>query len=207
MQMFFSQHHLISPLNFAIHKIKPRTLTTETVKNNFKGTIQWFVLICDLRQRKISTLEAVFIWSISYGLAFGDTHMFLVCWPKTGTTSIERSDQESKNLSYHERYNESNQKECSYPPKNRLMISGETMRCSKVKRSLQYQNPLTFLSRKIYWSCAAFILSVQRLKRIVIRFSNNASKETARARSSGCCKEKQKKVWSIWWFGYDFFAI
>ena len=162
MQMFFSQHHLISPLNFAIHKIKPRTLTTETVKNNFKGTIQWFVLICDLRQRKISTLEAVFIWSIiSYGLAFGDTHMFLVCWPKTGTTSIERSDQESQKLSYHERYNESNQKECSYPPKNRLMISGETMRCPKVKRSLQYQNPFNFSLQKnlLIMCCFYFICS------------------------------------------------
>ena len=35
----YEQYHLRSSINFAMLKIKPGTLTAETVKNNFKGTI------------------------------------------------------------------------------------------------------------------------------------------------------------------------
>ena len=36
----YEQHHLCSSINFAMHKIKPVTLTAEIVKNKFKGTIE-----------------------------------------------------------------------------------------------------------------------------------------------------------------------
>ena len=40
----YEQHHLrCSSINFAMQKIKPGTLTAETVKNNFKRTIKRFV--------------------------------------------------------------------------------------------------------------------------------------------------------------------
>ena len=39
----YEQHHLRSSINFAMHKIKPGTLTTGTFKNNYKGTIERFV--------------------------------------------------------------------------------------------------------------------------------------------------------------------
>ena len=39
----YEQHHLRLSINFAMHKIKPGTLTAGTVKNNFKGTIKRFV--------------------------------------------------------------------------------------------------------------------------------------------------------------------
>ena len=41
----YEQHHLCSSINFAMHKIKPGTLTAGGVKNNFKGTIKRFVAI------------------------------------------------------------------------------------------------------------------------------------------------------------------
>ena len=37
------QHHLCSSIKFAMHKIKPGTLTAGTVKSNFKRTIEKFV--------------------------------------------------------------------------------------------------------------------------------------------------------------------
>ena len=39
----YKQHHLLSSINFAMHKIKPATLTAGAVKSNFKGTIERFV--------------------------------------------------------------------------------------------------------------------------------------------------------------------
>ena len=39
----YEQQHLRSSINFAMHKIKPGTLTAKTVKNKFKATIQRFV--------------------------------------------------------------------------------------------------------------------------------------------------------------------
>ena len=39
----YGQYHLCSSINFAMHKIKPGTLTAGTVKINFKGTIERFV--------------------------------------------------------------------------------------------------------------------------------------------------------------------
>ena len=88
-------------------------------------------------------------------------------------------------------------------PKNRLTISSETMRCRKVRRILQYHVPNKLLSpNKICSSYAAFISSVQRWKRIVIKFSTIVSKQTARRRrrSPECCKHKQSKIWATWWF-------
>ena len=41
---------------------------------------------------------------------------------------------------------ENNYEDCSYPPKIELMISGETMKCRKVKRILQYHVPNKILS-------------------------------------------------------------
>ena len=38
----YEQQRLLSSINFASHEIKPGTLTAETVKNNFKGTIERF---------------------------------------------------------------------------------------------------------------------------------------------------------------------
>ena len=39
----YEQHHLRSSINFALHKIKPDTLTAGTVKSNFKETVEMFV--------------------------------------------------------------------------------------------------------------------------------------------------------------------
>ena len=39
----YEQHHLRSSINFAMHKIKPDTLTGGIVKSNFKGTMARFV--------------------------------------------------------------------------------------------------------------------------------------------------------------------
>ena len=39
----YEKHHIKSLINFVMHKIKPAILTTGTVKNNFKGTIERFV--------------------------------------------------------------------------------------------------------------------------------------------------------------------
>ena len=39
----YDQHHLRSLINFAMHKIKPGTVTAGTVKSNFKGTMERFV--------------------------------------------------------------------------------------------------------------------------------------------------------------------
>ena len=39
----YEQHHLRSSINFAMHKIKPGTLTAGTVKSNFKRTVERFV--------------------------------------------------------------------------------------------------------------------------------------------------------------------
>ena len=39
----YEQHNLRSSVNFAIHNIKPGTLTAGTVKINFKGTVAMFV--------------------------------------------------------------------------------------------------------------------------------------------------------------------
>ena len=39
----YEKHHLVSLRNFVMHKIKPGTLTTGSIKNNFKGTIEGFV--------------------------------------------------------------------------------------------------------------------------------------------------------------------
>ena len=39
----YEQHHLRSSINFAMYKTKSDTLTTGTVKNNFKRTIERFV--------------------------------------------------------------------------------------------------------------------------------------------------------------------
>ena len=38
----YEQHHLLSSINFAMHIIKPGTLTAGMVKNNLKGTIEKF---------------------------------------------------------------------------------------------------------------------------------------------------------------------
>ena len=39
----YEQHHLRSSIRFAMHKIKPSTLTAGTVKSNFKETIETYV--------------------------------------------------------------------------------------------------------------------------------------------------------------------
>ena len=39
----YEQQHLRKSINFAIHNTKLRTLTAETIKNDFKGTIERFV--------------------------------------------------------------------------------------------------------------------------------------------------------------------
>ena len=41
--IFFEQQQLCSSINFALHKIKPGTLTAGTVKSNFIGTVEMFV--------------------------------------------------------------------------------------------------------------------------------------------------------------------
>ena len=58
---------------------------------------------------------------------------------------------------------ENNHEECPYPPKIKLIISGETMRYRKVRRILQYHVPnKTFITRKICSSCDAFLFFVHR---------------------------------------------
>ena len=51
----YEQHHLCSSINFAMHKIKPGTLTAGMVKNIFKATIK----------RLLATDNASFATSLS----------------------------------------------------------------------------------------------------------------------------------------------
>ena len=63
----YEQYHLCSSINFAMHKIKPGTLTAGTVKTNFKGTTERFATSDNAFsfmisvKRNTSILETVFI--------------------------------------------------------------------------------------------------------------------------------------------------
>ena len=66
----YEQHNLRSSINFAMHKIKPGSLTTGNIKSNLKGKFERFaandnafsfVSICELSQRSTSILKTVFI--------------------------------------------------------------------------------------------------------------------------------------------------
>ena len=76
------------------------------------------------------------------------------------------------------------------------MISVETMRCCKVRRILRYHAPNNLLSSEnfAYHAFALVFFSLREEKKINIMLSAIASKQTARARSAGCCKYEQNKV-------------
>ena len=62
----YEQHHLHSSIDFAMHKIKPGTLKTGSVKSNFKVTIKGFckgqcVFTYEFIQWITNILETVFI--------------------------------------------------------------------------------------------------------------------------------------------------
>ena len=44
-KIVYEQHHLRSSINFDMHKCKPGTLTAEKVQSDFKGTVEWFVVM------------------------------------------------------------------------------------------------------------------------------------------------------------------
>ena len=102
-------------------------------------------------------------------------------------------------------------KKCSYPKKIKLMISGETMRCLKVRRILDLMFQINFYPQKNLLIMIAFIFSVQIWKRTVIRFSINLSKQIARVRNPECYKYKQNEIWatllSLFWKCINFFIV
>ena len=113
---------------------------------------------------------------------------------------------------------ENNHEECSYPPRPPLPPQKKYRKNDDFRRnnalSKSKANPpvsrakQTFISRKIFLSCDVFVFSVQGWKSVAIRLSTIISKQTARARSSGCCKQEQNKVWIIWLFRWSgFFSI
>ena len=72
--------HLRSSINFATHKIKPGTLTEETVKNNFKGTIERFAAsnsaFSFMSSVEVTPVYWKQIWYTTYGLAIRNTQIF-----------------------------------------------------------------------------------------------------------------------------------
>ena len=80
---------------------------------------------------------------------------------------------------------ENNHEECSSPsPKFKSMFTGETMRCRKIRQILQYHLSNKLLSPEKFAQHAMIFLSeMNRLCTIV-------SKQTARTRNPGFCKEK-----------------
>ena len=97
---------------------------------------------------------------------------------------------------------ENNHEECSYTKKPKLMVSKETILCRKVRRILRYHAANKLISSQKFAHRFTFTLSVQRWKGIAIRFYTIISKQTSRAWSPGCCKHKQNKFWTMWWFSW-----
>ena len=58
----YERHHLRSSINFTIHKIKPGTLTTGTVKNNFRGNIERFAPTDDAFSFMSSYYMMYYLW-------------------------------------------------------------------------------------------------------------------------------------------------
>ena len=59
----YEQHHFRSPINFAMHKIKPVTPTAGIVKDNFKRVIERFIardnaFSFEFNQRNTSTFDS-----------------------------------------------------------------------------------------------------------------------------------------------------
>ena len=90
----YEQNHLRSSINFAMHKIKPGTLTAGTVKSNFKGTIERFVA----KDNAFSFMNSVkgtpaywkqFLYDVlAMVKQLGNTYIMTLCSPKMGKTSI-----------------------------------------------------------------------------------------------------------------------
>ena len=104
---------------------------------------------------------------------------------------------------------ENNHEEGSCDPKTKLMISGKRMWCCKVRQILWYHKLIIFYIQKNFLiiCCFCFFFFVQRWKTITIRLFTIVSKETARTRIPGCCKQEQNN-WTIWWFSWStFFSV
>ena len=75
------------------------------------------------------------------------------------------------------------------------MISGETMQFCKLRRIFQYYEPSKLLSPEKYPHHVLLLFYPFRYQRELL-----SGLQTAKARSAGCCKHKQNKVWTISWF-------
>ena len=118
----YEQHHLSSSINFAMHKIKPGTLTAGTVKNNFKGTIERFVasgnafsFMSSVKGKPAYWEKFLYdvlamvkqLWIPTYFLAFSCADLIceeLPCIIKK-LSNLGLSEEELKNLSYQEKCN------------------------------------------------------------------------------------------------------
>ena len=114
--------------------------------------------------------------------------IFLAIFPVKNKTCEYQSDELAYNLI------ENNHEEHSYSKINKLMISWETIQCRKVRQILQYHVPNKLLFSEKSAHHVLFLLYDQRWDRIATMFSTNVTKQSARGRSSGCCKPKQNKV-------------
>ena len=109
---------------------------------------------------------------------------FLSCYTlenKSSKTSEYQPDELDNN------FTENNQEECSYPPKIKLLFSGETMRYRKLKRILRYQVPSKLLSPE---KCAHHL--------ILLFFFNSEMKNNCYLVGHHCikktCKNKESRI-------------
>ena len=116
----YEQHRLRLPINVAMHKIKPGTLTAETVNSNFKGTAEKFFA----RDNAISFMNSVrriptyckhFLYDV-LAMQLGIRTYFLtlscadlrreeIMYIFDKLNNLGLSDEELKHLSYQERCN------------------------------------------------------------------------------------------------------
>ena len=118
----YEQHYLRSLINFAMHKIKPDTLTAGTVKNNFKRTIDRFVASDNGFSFMSSVKGTPAYWkqllydvlAMAKQLGIPTYFLTLSCadlrWEElqyitNNLNNLELSEKELKNLSYQERCN------------------------------------------------------------------------------------------------------
>ena len=73
-----------------------------------------------------------------------------------------------------------------YPENIKLMISRETMRCRKIRPILRFQINF-YMQRNLFLICCFYFICSE-MKKIAIRLSTIASKQTVRTGSPGCCK-------------------
>ena len=80
-------------------------------------------------------------------------------------------------------------------PKIKVLFSGETMRCRKVRQNLRYHVSNKLLSpEKISHHVLLLLHSFIDKKELLSGFSRSKLQKM----SPGCCKHKQNKSWTMW---------